>query len=110
MNKLPRIIVTSISIMVMMSGQAQESSQRGQGGCIKDMIGQVVCSPPVGGIAVDSIGRILCGKGQCLQDSIGQVVCSSQLGGYAATDSIGQVVCTGGCVPASPAYCQRPRP
>lgn len=80
-----------------------------QGGCTQNSIGQVICAPPGGSAQTNSIGQVVCGPGQCVADSIGQVICSSQPGGGAMINSIGQVVCVGGCVQASPSYCQTPR-
>lgn len=80
-----------------------------QGGCTQDSIGRVICAPPGGGAQTDSIGRVVCGPGQCVVDPIGRVVCSSQSGGGAMIDNIGRAVCVGGCVQASPSYCQTPR-
>ena len=77
-------------------------------GCINDVVGQLVCSPPGGSIAKDATGRPVCGLGQCLKSALSQYVCSSQPGGYAALDVVRRIVCTGGCQPASESLCQRP--
>lgn len=106
MNRVSRVVAVLIATIV--AGQAQ-AQQPGQGGCIKDALGQIVCSPPGGGIYKDVLGQIVCGRGQCIRDVLGQIVCSSQLSGYATKDVLGQVVCTGGCEPASSSNCQRPQ-
>ena len=97
---------SSIALFIAL---AATSTAYAQGGCTQNSIGQVVCAPPGGGVQTNSIGQVVCGPGQCLVNSIGQVMCSSQPGGGAMTNSIGQVVCVGGCVQASPSYCQSPR-
>jgi hypothetical protein len=106
MNFFSVIIVVTIATFVSQS-QAQE--ELGQGGCIKDVLGQIVCPPPGGGIYKDTLGQIVCGNGQCIHDTLGQIVCSSQPNGYATKDAFGLVVCTGGCEPASASNCQQPR-
>jgi hypothetical protein len=100
-------IVTTLLWMAI-AGQAY-AQPLGQGGCVKDVIGQVVCSPPGGGIQKDAINQVVCGKGHCIRNAVGQVVCSSQVGGYATKDATGQAVCTGGCESASSSNCQRPQ-
>ena len=72
--------------------------------CVQTISG-VSCAAPLGGIGVDSIGSVLCGRGECAIDSIGQVQCSKLPGGGALIDSIGIVRCVGGCEPAKPNYC-----
>jgi hypothetical protein len=77
--------------------------------CVATSIGQVFCSPPNGGITINSIGQVLCGPGQCVTNSIGQTLCSSQPGGGATINPLGGIVCVGGCVPGNPSLCQSPR-
>ena len=103
--------VKSISFLmiILLCMKFANAQQPIQGGCIRTTLGGAICSPPAGGIAVTSIGQILCGPGQCMTTTLGDVVCSSQPGGYIAVNSIGQILCTGGCVNASAGYCQVPR-
>jgi len=67
--------------------------------CAIDSMGKVVCAPPVGGAAVDAMGRVRTGVGQCVRDNMGQVIYSSQPFGSAAVNGMRQPVCQGGCVP-----------
>lgn len=72
--------------------------------CVRTISG-VTCAAPLGGIGVDTIGSVLCGRGECAIDSIGQVQCSKLPGGGAMSDAIGIVRCIGGCEPAKASYC-----
>ena len=76
--------------------------------CIKNTMGQLVCSPKNGGIATNSTGQVVCGVGRCVTNSVGQVICSSKRGGSATKNSIDQVTCTDGCTQASPDLCKQP--
>jgi len=109
MNFLRHICFSALGFVVLLGVGSAHAQQVGQGGCIQDAIGQIVCAPPGGGIMANAIGQIVCGRRQCVQNAIGQIVCSSQPGGYAMVNAIGQVVCTGGCESASSSICQRPR-
>ena len=72
----------------------------GRGECVRNDMGQVVCSDsPGGGAAVDAMGRVRTGVGQCVRDNMGQVIYSSQPFGSAAVNGMRQPVCQGGCVP-----------
>ena len=75
-------------------------------GCVQNSIGTVVCAPPHGGIAINSIGTPECGPGQCVR--IGSVYCSSVQGGGAGVDSIGSPKCVGGCIRGTSSQCVRP--
>jgi hypothetical protein len=81
----------------------------GHEGCLENSKGAVICPPPMGGIAKNSLGEILCGKGQCMKTNSGSVQCSKQTGGYAYKDRLGRVVCTEGCEEGTEAMCQMPR-
>jgi hypothetical protein len=94
-----------VSSMLLLS-LAMASVAYADGGCIENSIGQVVCAPPGGSAQRNSVGQVVCAPGQCVVNSIGQIYCSSQQGGGAAINNIGQPVCVGGCVEASPSYCQ----
>jgi hypothetical protein len=78
---------------------AQEQSN--QGGCLSNMLGDMVCFPPGGAILKDMRGDLVCGLGQCMKDFTGEIVCLSQPGGY-VTKKLGSVACTGGCEYAVP--------
>jgi hypothetical protein len=109
MNVLRHIGFNALGFVIMLVTGTVNAQQVGQQGCIKDSLGQFICSQPIGRIMVDGMGYIVCGMGQCVNNSIGQIVCSSQQGGYAMVNSLGQVVCTGGCELASSSMCQRPQ-
>ena len=72
------------------------------------MLGDMVCSPPGGGILKDMRGDVVCGHGQCIKGPNGDIVCSLQPGGY-VTQNWSGVVCTGGCEQGAAWKCQRPR-
>ncbi len=74
--------------------------------CKRSMLGQIVCPPPNGSIAIDAAGTAVCGQGECLKDATGTWMCSIEKGGHAGRNSMGQVVCTGGCEIASPSACE----
>ena len=105
-SKIVTAVITSITVITLIAAGKVGAQE---GGCVKDAIGQITCSPPGGGIQKDAMGQIVCGRGQCIRDAMGQTICSSQAGGYARKDVMGQVVCTGGCEPASSSICQRPQ-
>ena len=107
--KIRNIGIASTLLFIFFGVTSATAQESGQGGCLKTAIGGIVCSPPSGGIAVNTIGQIVCGPGQCTSNAIGQIVCSAQPGGYVAANAIGQIVCTGGCIQASAQYCQVPR-
>ena len=84
---------------------------RQSGGCIKTIVGEIVCPRyQGGGISTDIIGQIVCGPGQCVKDIIGTAMCSRRPGGYVGKDIIGQPVCQGGCIAAASKYCEVLRP
>ena len=97
---------SSIALFIAL---AATSTAYAQGGCTQNSFGQVICAPPGGGAQTNSFGQVVCGPGQCVVNSFGQVICSSQPGGGAMINNFGQAVCVGGCVQASPSYCQTPR-
>jgi ferredoxin-like protein FixX len=77
-------------------------------GCLETSLGEILCPPPMGGIAKDSLGKVLCSDGQCVETKLGKVLCSRQKGGYAYINRMGHAVCTGGCEQGSSDMCQRP--
>ncbi|EHR70682.1 hypothetical protein BurJ1DRAFT_1822 [Burkholderiales bacterium JOSHI_001] len=79
-------------------------------GCVRDRLGEPVCAPPLGSIAKDMLGEVVCGTGQCRVDHLRRIVCSAQPGGAATLNRMNQVVCIGGCELASQERCQRPQP
>lgn len=80
----------------------------GAGPCSNGRDGRVFCAVERYGAAVLSEqGEIVCGLGKCVQDIItGQIMCSREAGGDAVI-GIDGVKCSGGCEPATPAYCER---
>lgn len=100
-------IIALLALLVSQLGIAGQSTWPQEPVCVTTVTNTVVCPLyPGGGLAVDNIGRVVCGKGQCVTNAIGQVYCSRRPGGYAALDSINQPVCSGGCEPASYQYCE----
>lgn len=98
-----RILIIAIGFISLFPSHAIA-----QHACITSIAG-VVCPQPYGGIAVDSIGQILCGPGMCVKDGIGRVICSSTPGGSVGVDSIGMIKCVGGCIAGSARYCVSPQ-
>jgi hypothetical protein len=80
----------------------------GHEGCLETSLGEIVCPPPMGGIAKNSLDKIVCGKGQCVKTNLGSIQCSKQTGGYAYINRVGHAVCTEGCEVGSSAMCQTP--
>ncbi|MDR2945672.1 MAG: hypothetical protein LBV79_02860 [Candidatus Adiutrix sp.] len=72
------------------------------------MLDGPLCPPPLGGIAADMGGQMVCGPGQCARDSTGAVKCSALPGGGAVVDMSGDVLCVGGCVTGERRRCVVP--
>lgn len=108
--KIVRLMLSCMLVLMMLlysaGGFAHEG---GRGGCLKSTTGKIYCSPPNGGIMMNSTHQIVCGPGQCIMDSVAKIVCSAQPGGYVTRNMVGQVVCTGGCEEAAQSKCQVPR-
>lgn len=98
-------ILTLIATISLFSGAAQAEN-----GCVKDFLGNLVCSPPQGTITKDFLNVLVCGKGQCMKDVLGNIMCSNEDGGFIQKDVLGNLVCTGGkCVNASASMCKEMR-
>ena len=80
----------------------------GAGPCINGRDGRVFCAVERYGTAdLDEQGEVVCGLGNCVLDITGgQIMCSREAGGDALR-GIDGVTCSGGCEPATPAYCER---
>ena len=61
-------------------------------GCAKNSMGEVICAPPGGGAAINSMGQVVTGRGGCARNNMGQVVCSDVPGSGAAVSGMGRVL------------------
>ena len=69
MNRVPSF---SLLIAIIVAGKAQ-AQQPGEDGCIKDVLGKIVCLPPGGGIYKEVLGQIVSGRWQCILDVLDQI-------------------------------------
>ncbi len=96
-------VLILIAIISLFNGTVQAEN-----GCVKDVLGTLVCSPPQGTITKDVLGTLVCGKGWCMKDVLGNIMCSNEDGGFIQKDVLGNLVCTGGkCVNASASMCKK---
>lgn len=100
-------VINYLLSMIVGLGLLLPSYSFAQSSCAKDGLGRVFCAPP-GGSAVPTINGVACGLGACVVDGLGRVYCSSTKGGGASLDNLGRPLCVGGCIAASPTYCQTP--
>jgi hypothetical protein len=96
-----------LSLLIAAAFGPAQAQEFGQGGCMKDALGDMRCPPPNGGITKNMMGDVVCGHGQCMKDTAGDIRCSRQPGGFVTKDPWGGVACTGGCEFGSSHICQR---
>ena len=77
----------------------------GEGQCVTDQYGKVLCAKAGGGAMRDQYGDVKCGVGYCATDQQGHLKCSTKPGGSATTDLNGKVKCLGGCQNATAQRC-----